>query len=93
MKESVKSQTEFQPKLMVSTTIPDVRTDDIFTNVLIRHGKKAFNKEDVGSTRSDHLRSFGQVSGTPIKHCEEIFICAANEERSLKHIVLIGKAS
>ena len=74
LKASVKSQTEFQPKLMASATISNVRTDDIFTNVLVQHGRKAFNKEDMGSTRSDQLRYFGQVSGTPVKHCEEIFI-------------------
>ena len=92
LKASVKIQTKFQPKLMASATIPDVRTDDIFTNVLIQHGRKAFNKEDMGSTRSDQLRYFGQVSGTPVKHCEEIFIGAANEEYSPKRILLTGKA-
>ena len=92
LKASVKSQTEFQPKLMASGTISNVRTDDIFTNVLVQHGRKAFNKEDMGSTRSDQLRYFGQVSGTPVKHCEEIFIGAADDECSPKRILLTGKA-
>ena len=92
LKTSVKSPTEFQPKLMASATISDLRTDDIFTNVLIQHGRKAFNKEDMGSTRSDQLRYFGQVSGTPIKQCQEIFIGAADEEHSPKRILLTGKA-
>ena len=92
LKTSVKSQTEFQPKLMASTTISNVRTDDIFTNVLIQHGRKDLNKEYMGSTRSHQLRYFGQVSGTPIKHCEEIFIGAANEEHSPKRILLTGTA-
>ena len=92
LKTSVKRQTEFQPKLMASATISNVRTDHIFTNVLIQHGRKALNKENMGSTRSDQLRYFGQVSGTRVKHCEEIFIGAANDERSPKRILLIGKA-
>ena len=92
LKASVKSQTEFVPKLMASATIPNVRTDDIFTNVLIQHGRKALNKEDMGSTRSDQLRYFGQVTGTPVKHCEEIFIDATSDEQSPKSILLTGKA-
>ena len=92
LKASVKSQTEFQPKLMASATISNVRTDDIFTNVLIQHGRKALNKEVMGETRRDQLHYFGQVSGTPVKHCEEIFIGATNDERSPKRILFTGKA-
>ena len=92
LKASVKSQTEFQPKLMASATISNVRTDDIFTNVLIQHGRKALNKEVMGETRSHRLHYFGKVSGTPVKHCEEIFIGATNDERSPKRILLTGKA-
>ena len=92
LKASVKCQTEFQPKLMASATISNVRTDDIFTNVLIQHGRKALNKEVMGETRSDQLHYFGKVSGTPVKHCEEIFIGATNDERSPKRILLTGKA-
>ena len=77
---------------MASATISNLRTDDIFTIVLIQHGRKALNKEVMGSTRSDQLQYFWQVSGTPIKHCEEIFISAANDERSPKRILLTGKA-
>ena len=92
LKASVKSQTEFQPKLMASATISNVRTDDIFTNVLIQHGRKALNKEVMGETRSDQLHYFGKVSGSPVKHCEEIFIGAVNDESSPKRILLTGKA-
>ena len=77
---------------MASAVISNVRTDDIFTNVLIQHGRKALNKEVMRSTRSDQLHYFGQVSGTPVKHCEEIFIGATNDERSPKRILLTGKA-
>ena len=92
LKASVKSQTEFQPKLMASATISNVRTDDIFTNILIQHGRKALNKEVMGETRSDQLHYFGKVSGSPVKHCEEIFIGAVNDESSPKRILLTGKA-
>ena len=77
---------------MASKTISDVRTDDIFTNVLVQHGRKALNKEGMESTRSDQLHYFGQVSGARVEHCEEIFIGATNDERIPKRILLTGKA-
>ena len=77
---------------MASATISNVRTDDIFTNVLIQHGRKPLNKKVMGETRSDQLHYFGKVSGTPVKHCEEIFIGAVNDESSPKRILLTGKA-
>ena len=92
LKASITSLTELQPKLMASRTISDVRTDDIFTNVLIQHGRKALNKEVMGSTRSDQLHYFGQVSGTRVEHCEEIFLGATNDNRIPKRILLTGKA-
>jgi len=92
LKESIRSQTEFQPKLMASATISKVRTDDIFTSVLIQHGRKALNEEVMGTTRSDQQHYFGQVSGTRVEHCEEIFIGTTNGEHSPKRILLTGKA-
>ena len=77
---------------MASATISNVRTDDIFTNVLIQHGRKPLNKKVMAETRSDQLQYFGQVSGTPVKHCEEIFIGATSDESSPKRILLTGKA-
>ena len=77
---------------MASATISNVRTNDIFTNVLIQHGRKALNKEVMGSTRSGQLHYFGKLSGTRVDHCEEIFVGATNEERSPKRILLTGKA-
>ena len=77
---------------MASTTISDVRTDDIFTNVLTQHGRKALSTKVMGSTRSDQLHYFGKVSGTRVEHCEEIFIGTTNDERNPKRILLTGKA-
>ena len=92
VKASIRSQTEFQPKLMASATICNVRTDDIFTNVLIQHGRKALKKEDMGSTRSEQLHYFGDVSGTGVEHCEEIFVGATSDKCNPKRILLTGKA-
>ena len=92
LRESARIQTEFLPKLMASATISNVRTNDIFTNVLIQHGRKPLNKENMESTRSDQLQYFGKVSGTRVEHCEEIFVGATNEERSPKRILVTGKA-
>ncbi len=43
LKTSIKSQTEFQTKLMASPTISSVKTDEIFTNLLIQHGENPFS--------------------------------------------------
>ena len=89
LKASIKSQTEFQPKLMASSTISKPRTDDIFTNLLIQHGRKALHKKDMVSTRREELLNYyGQASGTRVKRCEEIFACKHNP----KSILLTGKA-
>ena len=93
LKASVRSQTEFQPKLMASSAISKPRTDDIFTNLLIQHGRKALFKKDVISTRREELLDYyGQVSGTQVKHCEEIFVCNTDDEHNPKSILLTGKA-
>ncbi|XP_022809643.1 uncharacterized protein LOC111346638 [Stylophora pistillata] len=40
LKTSIIGQTEFQPKLLASRTISNLQTDQIFTNLLIQHGRK-----------------------------------------------------
>ena len=86
LKESIKSQTEFH-----APTKSNVRTDDIFTNLLMQHGRKSV--EDHGMKRKEHLRHYGQVSGKPVKHCQEIFMIPA--DGNVKHpesILVTGKA-
>ncbi|KAL9965341.1 hypothetical protein ACROYT_G029130 [Oculina patagonica] len=92
LKASIKSQTEFQPKLMASPTISNPRTDDIFTNLLIQHGRKALYKNDMTSARGELLDYYGQVSGTRVKNCEEVFICRTDGEPNPKSILVTGKA-
>ncbi|KAL9965332.1 hypothetical protein ACROYT_G029120 [Oculina patagonica] len=92
LKASIKSQTEFQPKLMASTTISNPRTDDIFTNLLIQHGRKALYKKDMTPARGELLDYYGQVSGTRVKRCEEIFVCSTEGEPNPKSILVTGKA-
>ncbi|KAL9965334.1 hypothetical protein ACROYT_G029122 [Oculina patagonica] len=118
LKASIKSQTEFQPKLMASPTISNPRTDDIFTNLLIQHGRKTLYKKDATSTRQEWLNYYdmtlargelldyydvtlargelldyyGQVSGTRVKSCEEIFVCGTEGEPNPKSILVTGKA-
>jgi len=77
---------------MASATISYVKTDDIFTNILIQHGRKALKKKDMGSTRNEQLHYFGQVSSTRVEHCEEIFIGATSDECNPKFILLTGNA-
>ena len=86
LKASIKSQTEFH-----APTKSNVRTDDIFTNLLMQHGRKLV--EDHGVKRKEHLRHYGQVSGKPVKHCQEIFMIPT--DGNVKHpesILVTGKA-
>ncbi|KAL9965324.1 hypothetical protein ACROYT_G029110 [Oculina patagonica] len=92
LKASIKSQTEFQPKLMASPTISHPRTDDIFTNLLIQNGRKALFKNDMTSARGELLHYYGQVIGTQVKSCEEIFVCGTEGEPNPKSILVTGKA-
>ncbi|KAL9965346.1 hypothetical protein ACROYT_G029135 [Oculina patagonica] len=92
LKASIGNQTEFQPKLMASPTISNLRTDDIFTNLLIQHGRKTLFKNDMTSARGDLLDYYGQVSGTLVKRCEEIFVCSTEGEPNPKSILVTGKA-
>ncbi|XP_022798289.1 uncharacterized protein LOC111336443 [Stylophora pistillata] len=68
LKTSIMDQTEFQPKLLASHTISNAKTDEIFTNLLIQHGRKPLPRNDETYSRSEDLEYFGKVSGTPVKH-------------------------
>ena len=64
LKASIRRQTEFQNKSVASSTISSVTTDDIFTNLLIQHGRKVV-EDDFHLKRKESLRRYGQVSETP----------------------------
>ncbi|XP_022806185.1 NACHT, LRR and PYD domains-containing protein 12-like [Stylophora pistillata] len=90
LKASVKSQTEFQAS--ASTVMSRARTDDVFTSLLMQHGRKPV--EYPGWRRIDQLRQYGRVSGKPIKGCQEMFISEtdSNEETNPKSVLITGKA-
>ena len=76
---------------MTTPTIASVRTDDIFTNLLIQRGQKPVDRISMG--RKERLRQYGQVSETHrVKHCQEIFIPATDGNPNPKSILLTGKA-
>ena len=93
MKASIKTQTEFQPKLMESSTTSNIRTDEIYTNLLIQHGRNPL-KEDKNSERAreECLGHYGQVSETLVKNSQEIFIGTSDNEENPKSILITGKA-
>ena len=90
LKESIKNQTEFH--ILASPTPSKVRTDEIFTSLLMQHGRKPV--EDHGMERKERLRQYGQVSGKPVKQCQEIFTSATdrNKETNPKSVLVTGKA-
>ena len=91
VKKSIKRQTEFPPKLLNVSTIPSLKTDDIFTNLLIQHGRKPVGKV-VYRGRRDRLVDYSRVSGAKVKESQEIFFRTADDESSPKRILLTGKA-
>ena len=50
--------------------------------------------KDHGMGRKERLRQYGQLSGKPVKHCQEIFTSATdrNEETNPKSVLVTGKA-
>ena len=92
LQASILSQTEFQPKLLASRTISNAKTDEIFTNLLIQHGRKALIRNDENYSRSEELEYYGKVSGTPVKHCSEIFLGMIDDRGSANSILVVGKA-
>ena len=93
LKTSIIGQTEFQPKLLASRTISNAKTDEIFTNLLIQHGRKALIKNDeTYYSRRKVLEYYGNVSVTPVKHCSEIFLGMIDDQESANSILVVGKA-
>ncbi|XP_022779126.1 uncharacterized protein LOC111320713 isoform X2 [Stylophora pistillata] len=90
LKESIKSQTEFHA--VASPTSSKVRTDDIFTRILIQQGRKPV--KNLGMHRKQRLHQYGQVSGKPVKLCQEIFTSDTDrrEEKNPKSVLVTGKA-
>ena len=91
---------------MPFSTISTVKTDEIFTNLLIQHGRKPVDDLNtleypsqcgqVSETRvrMKFLRQYGQVNGTRVEHCQEIFIGDTdhNGNSNPKSLLLTGKA-
>ena len=90
LKASVERQTELQPKLLDIPTVAKMKTDEIFTNLVMQHGRKPIKYGDA--ERRAHLKQYGQVSGTRVKHCQEFFIRTTQEKENPKSILVTGKA-
>ena len=86
LKESIKSQTEYLAQ--ASPNMSNVRTDDIFTNILMQHGRKPVKDLDV--KRKERLRQYGQISGKQIKSSQEIFI--PTDGKHPESVLVTGKA-
>ena len=93
LQTSIIGQTEFQSKLLASQTISNAKTDEIFTYILIQHGRKVLIRNDeTYYSRSKELEDYGKVCGTPVKHCREIFLGMIDDQENVKSILVIGKA-
>ena len=86
LKESIKSQTEYLAQ--ASPTMSRMRTDDIFTNILMQHGRKPV--EDLEVKRKERLRQYGQSSEKQIESSQEIFL--STDGKHPKSVLVTGKA-
>ena len=79
-----------QPKLLDVPTVAKMKTDEIFTNLVMQHGRKPV--KDGNAERGAHLKRYGEVSSIRVKHCQELFTCTTDEKETPKSILVTGKA-
>ena len=91
LKESIKKQTEFL-NVASPTSSKKVRTDDIFTSLLIQHGRKPV--EDLDMERGEQLQQYSRGSGKPVEHSQDIFLSESdrNDDMNPKSVIITGKA-
>ena len=91
LKESIKKQTEFLT-VASPTSSKKVRTDDIFTSLLIQHGRKPV--EDLDMERGEQLQQYSRGSGKPVEHSQDIFLSESdrNDDMNPKSVLVTGKA-
>ena len=91
LKESIKKQTEFL-NVASPTSSNKVRTDDIFTSLLIQHGRKPV--EDLDRERGEQLQQYSRGSGKAVEHSQDIFLSESdrNDEMNPKSVIITGKA-
>ena len=91
LKESIKKQTEFLT-VASPTSSNKVRTDDIFTSLLIQHGRKPV--EDPDMERGEQLQQYSRGSGKAVEHSQDIFLSESdrNDDMNPKSVIITGKA-
>ena len=91
LKDSIKKQTEFL-NVASPTSSKKVRTDDIFTSLLIQHGRKPV--EDLDMERGEQLQQYSRGSGKPVEHSQDIFLSESdrNDDMNPKSVLVTGKA-
>ena len=86
LKESIKNQTEYLTQ--ASPTMSKMRTDDIFTNILMQYGRKPVKDHRV--KRKKRLRQYGQKGGKQVESSQEIFI--PTDGKHPESVLVTGKA-
>ena len=90
LKASIRRETEFQSKQLDIPTVAFMKTDEIFINLVMQYGRKPI--KDGDAKRGARLKRYGQVSGTRVKHRQELFTCTTDEIETPKSILVTGKA-
>jgi predicted NACHT family NTPase len=83
LKTAIKSQTDFQPKLMGD--VASARTDDMFTNLTVYYDR---NPLKIDLSGKEQFQEYNKRSGTSVKKCKDIFIDTQSNPTS---ILVTGK--
>ena len=78
--------------LLPSRAISNAKTDEIFINPLVQHGRKVLVRNDMTNAWSEELEYDEKVIGTPVEHCDKIFMGMSDDQENPNSILVIGKA-
>ena len=78
--------------LLPSRAISNAKTDEIFINLLVQHGRKVLVRNDMTNAWSEELEYDEKVIGTPVEHCDKIFMGMSDDQENPNSILVVGKA-
>ncbi|KXJ06201.1 Protein NLRC5 [Exaiptasia diaphana] len=89
LKKTILKQTELE--LQPKGIIQSMKTDDIFTNLIVHHGKKRCPELLPQQIQRPHGYHPDRKTLTEIKQCSEIFVDEDEKDTTVKRILLSGE--
>ena len=78
--------------LLSSRAISNAKTDEIFINPLVQHGRKVLVRNDMTNAWSEELEYDEKVISTPVEHCDKIIMGMSDDQENPNSILVVGKA-